>query len=51
MNQGILWGALLGSVFTGIFVIGSRFGLDILNLYEMIVKNQRSAFLGTRTGL
>ena len=47
MNQGILWGALLGSVFTGIFVIGSRFGLDILNLYEMIVKNQRSAFLGT----
>lgn len=47
MNQGILWGALLGSVLTGIFVIGSRFGLDILNLYEMIVKSQRSAFLGT----
>lgn len=47
MNQGILWGAMIGSILTSIFVICSRFGIDLLNLYEIIVKNQRSAFLGT----
>lgn len=47
MNQGILWGALLGSIFTSIFVICSRFGIDVFHLYDMIVKNERAAFLGT----
>ena len=47
MNQGILWGLLLGNIFTALFVICSRFGLDIFHLYDIIVKNQRSAFLGT----
>lgn len=47
MNQGILWGLLLGNIFTALFVICSRFGVDIFHLYDIIVKNQRSAFLGT----
>lgn len=47
MNQGILWGAMIGSLLTSIFVICSRFGIDIWNLYEIIAKNQKSAFLGT----
>lgn len=47
MNQGILWGLLLGNIFTAFFVVCSRFGVDIFHLYDIIVKNQRSAFLGT----
>lgn len=47
MNQGVLWGAMIGSIFTSIFVICSRFNIDILHLYEVIVKSQRNVFLGT----
>ena len=47
MNQGILWGLLFGSILTAVFVICSRFGADIFHFYDIIVKNQRSVFLGT----
>ena len=47
MNQGVLWGILLGNIITSLLVICSRFGIDIFHLYDIIVKNQRSAFLGT----